>query len=349
MSPTRSSIQRGISSTLAALALLGLGGCASKVGSRSMPDVRMNYTESVARSTEQQMLMNIVRLRHLRVPVFLQVSSITTQFGLTTLVGANATANAVPPGGFVPPAGGGANAGIRIEERPTITYTPLQGEEFVKRLATPLSPEAIGQVIQAGWPWDAVLGCCVQQANGLFAPSNPWREEHTDFQRAGELMRELQADHSLNVRTNEHGHHELVFAVPSTDEGKAKAAKVRELLGLDPNEHRYLFSAFAEDSDPKTLTLHGRSMLATLYYMSQGVEGVSKGRPVLGEDSLLHVQMAKSAPRDAYASVDFEGHAYFIARDDLDSQGMFVLLTYLFSLMATPGGGGPMVTVGAGG
>ena len=49
--------------------LLLASGCASKLGSRSLPQVRMNYTESVATSGEQQMLLNLVRLRHSRLPV----------------------------------------------------------------------------------------------------------------------------------------------------------------------------------------------------------------------------------------------------------------------------------------
>ena len=63
-----------------------------------------------------------------------------------------------------------------------------------------------------------MLDCCVQQVNGLFAPSSPWRKGHTDFQRLGEALRRLQAQHAVTVHSKPEGGHELVFAVPSTEE-----------------------------------------------------------------------------------------------------------------------------------
>ena len=325
-----------------------LSACATRVGARSLPDVRFDYTQSIAQSAEQQMLLNIVRLRHRRLPVFLQVSSVVTQYSLSTNAGLNGAYNTVGPGGFVPPASVGAAAGVRVEERPTITYTPLQGEDFVRRLATPLSSSAIAQLVQAGWPWDAVLACCVQQINGQFAPQNPWREEQTDFQRLGNMLSELQRNHSITMGQNQDGSYELVFAIPATEDGRNKVAEVRKLLGLNPDAYRYALSAHSTESTPDQVTLHGRSMMASMYYLSQGVEG-GVGRPPALADALLQVRGAKKAPSDAYASVEYDGRAFYIDGEDVDSQNVFVLMTYLFSLMSTPGGSGPVVTVGAGG
>ncbi|MEM7154640.1 MAG: hypothetical protein AAF799_17460 [Myxococcota bacterium] len=330
------------------LVLLTLSACATRVGARSLPDVRFDYTASIAQSAEQQMLLNIVRLRHRRLPVFLQVSSVVTQYAVSTNAGINGAYNTVGPGGFVPPASVGAAAGVMVEERPTITYTPLQGEDFVHRLATPLSSSAIAQLVQAGWPWDAVLACCVQQINGQFAPENPWREEQTDFQRLGRMLSELQRSHAITTGVKADGSYELVFAIPGTDAGRTQVAEVRALLGLDPDAYRYALSPHSGESTPHQVTLHGRSMMASMYYLSQGVEGVA-GRPAALADALLQVREAKKAPSDAYASVDYNGRAFYIAADDTDSQNVFVMLTYLFSLMSTPGGSGPVVTVGAGG
>lgn len=46
--------------------------------------------------------------------------------------------------------------------------------------------------------------------------------------------------------------------------------------------------------------------------------------------------------------MEYRGRAFYIEAGDFESQGVFVLLEYLFSLMAVPGGAGPMLTVGAG-
>ena len=331
-----------------ALGALMLGGCATHLGSRSLPSVRANYTQSIAESADQQMLFNLVRLHHGRLPVFLQISSVVTQYGLSHNVGVSGTYNAVGQGGFVPPGGAGVRGGVSVEERPTITYTPLQGEQFVRRLATPLSSQAIAQLVQAGWPWDAVLACCVQQVNGQFAPAQARRGQHTDFQRLGGLLRNLQETHAAAIRPNGEGRLELVFAVPGTEQGKRDAAEVRRLLGLDPERYRYTLALPPEGKpDGSTVTLHGRSMMAALHHLSQGVEGPGRSAP--SPDALLRVHSADKAPKDAYAVVDYGEHAYFIEADDHTSQDMFILLSYLFSLMATPGGSSPVVTIGAGG
>ena len=57
---------------LAVLGLLLLTGCTS-LGSRTIPRDSFNYNEAMAQSRNQQMLLNIVRLRYLDIPDFLTV------------------------------------------------------------------------------------------------------------------------------------------------------------------------------------------------------------------------------------------------------------------------------------
>lgn len=345
---------RTFSSTWIAVVVLALlvlpTGCASNLGSRSLPQVRINYMESIARSSEEQILLNIVRLRYRHLPVFLQVSSVVTQFSLSTNVGASGGYNVVTPGGPVPTASAGASAGVAVQERPTISYTPLQGKEFVQRMATPLSVDAIAHLIQAGWPWAAVLDCCVQQANGLFAPPLSRRDPNSDFQRLAGALSGLQQAHGLSVSTDDRGEHELVFAIPATDEGRQLAAEARTLLGLDPEAYRYRLARPWDAMDSHSIMFQGRSMLATLSYLSRGVEASVAGQTApLGDDALLRIRVDRQAPRDAYTSVAHGKQSFYIASDDVESQRVFVLVTYLFNLMATPGGGGPLLTVTTGG
>jgi hypothetical protein len=62
---------------LIASALLILSGCAAQ-GARRIPADRFDYNAAIARSTREQMLLNIVRSRYMEVPVFLTVSSVLT-------------------------------------------------------------------------------------------------------------------------------------------------------------------------------------------------------------------------------------------------------------------------------
>ncbi|MBW1825193.1 MAG: hypothetical protein JRI87_11685 [Deltaproteobacteria bacterium] len=54
----------------------------------------------------------------------------------------------------------------------TISYTPLQGEAFLKSVLTPISLEAILVMTQSGWSLERVFGICVERINNLYnAPS----------------------------------------------------------------------------------------------------------------------------------------------------------------------------------
>ena len=57
--------------------------------------------------------------------------------------------------------------GVQYEERPTVTYMPLQGDEFVNRLLTPLRMETIILLRHSGWRMDRLRRCCVQRMNDL--------------------------------------------------------------------------------------------------------------------------------------------------------------------------------------
>src|SRR5262249_8776302 len=69
--------------TWCALALLTaplLGGC--QFGPRALEQNRLRYNEAVNRTTEEQLLLNIVRLRYNDTPSSLAVTTIATQYEL---------------------------------------------------------------------------------------------------------------------------------------------------------------------------------------------------------------------------------------------------------------------------
>ncbi len=51
-----------------------------RFGPRQIPRDSFNYNEAIARSSNEQMLINLVRLRYREVPVFLAVGSVLTQY-----------------------------------------------------------------------------------------------------------------------------------------------------------------------------------------------------------------------------------------------------------------------------
>jgi len=49
------------------------------------------------------------------------------------------------------------SANMSYIERPTITYSPLQGEEFSRRLMKRIPMESLFSLGQAGWPMDILF------------------------------------------------------------------------------------------------------------------------------------------------------------------------------------------------
>ena len=58
-------------------------------------------------------------------------------------------------------------AGASYQDRPTISYAPLSGDRFTKRLIRPIPPVGIFELIQSGHPADVVLQMTVRSLNGI--------------------------------------------------------------------------------------------------------------------------------------------------------------------------------------
>lgn len=349
---------RRLVSAVAFVCLVVATGCATRVGSRSLPRVRGSYNVAVSQSADQQMLLNIVRLRYLHSTTFLQLSSVTTQFALTNNAGVSGGYN---PGaaGPVPAGTVGGSAGVTMTERPTITYTPLQGEAFVRRLATPLTHDQVLLVLRAGWGADLVLATCIRQINDVYAPTFSEMESEGDFRRLGELLNRLQLSHELliedeGMRARSHA----AISVGQREEGtlSAEAREVLELLGLSPELSSYRVSGVSAQRMPGTISIRARSVLGTMFYLSQGVEvpeGDDAARDLGGPESLadprLHVRTSDKAPKHAYVAVEYRDRWFYIDETDHGSKRAFVLLSFLFNLTSAPSAGGPVLTVGAGG
>ena len=96
-------------------------GCAT-VGPGNVVRDRFDYGSAVATSWKEQTLLNIVKLRYMDLPMFLDVGQIVAGYTMETSgsVGAGLTRGEVPSS-YEASVGGS----IRYTDRPTITYSPL--------------------------------------------------------------------------------------------------------------------------------------------------------------------------------------------------------------------------------
>ena len=140
-----------------------LSGCAS-IGPATVGTDRFDYSTAIADSWKQQTLLNIVKLRYMDLPVFVDVASIVAGYSMQTGVsvdGVVSSTSAVQ--GNYASVGGQAI----YTDRPTITYVPMTGEKFLRGLITPIDPKNIFFMLQSGYAADFILALTVESLNGV--------------------------------------------------------------------------------------------------------------------------------------------------------------------------------------
>jgi len=247
-------------------------------------------------------------------------------------------------------------------DRPTITYTPLTGNRFIRSTMMPLPPNAVFFVIQAGWPADAVLFAAVASLNGLknqettmagVTPPDP------AFLRALELLRKIQLSGAVGVRL----HHDepegetvlLTFHTQDiTPEILADIAELRRLLRLSPDAHEFRLVYGATPANDREVAVITRSLLHIMGTMSAYVdvpaEDIAEGRatPGLGAGGPLHIGCSAERSADAFAAVEYRHRWFWIDDRDLKTKRAFALLMMLFTLADTGDRGAePLITIPA--
>jgi len=164
---------------------------------------RFDYSSAIADSWKQQTLLNIVKLRYMDLPVFVDVASIVAGYSLqtgVTVTGVSSSAKAVQ-GDY-----GSIGGQAVYTDRPTITYVPMTGEKFLRGLITPIDPKNIFFMLQSGYAADFILGLTVESINGVRNRSTSGgvaREADPDFVKALGLLREVQAAGGVGMRVEE--------------------------------------------------------------------------------------------------------------------------------------------------
>lgn len=350
--------------------VLTFSGCVSNVGPKTVTPARFNYNQALSTSWNEQILLNLVRLRYRDTPVFLEVGTVLAQYSVT---GSGNAAIAITDGG-VDDDVYGIGGSVEVSESPTITYTPLQGDEFVRQLLTPISPATVLLLSQAGWSIERLMLCCVNRLNDLpnapsaAGPTPDYTPRYAEFHHLARLLRELQVAGYFTFRVERRDGQErfVVQIAPSDDpEIDFKAAEVAEILGLERGQGTY---ELVEEGSAGTgdLLMTGRSLLGVFYYLSQAVSvprahveagWVTRTLRADGSDfewheitgPLFRVGNSADRPSNAFTAVLYRGHWYYIDDTDLNSKTTFGLLTLLFSLQASGAEGpSPLLTVTAG-
>lgn len=330
---------------LAALLLPATLGACATVGPPSIPRDRFDYSDALAQSWKRQALLNIVKLRYLDVPVFLDVGQVVSGYTLEQLAQAGAAVD-LDPGGNELSVGGA----LRFTDRPTVTYTPLTGDRFLRGLVTPLPARSVMLMLQAGYAADFTLGWSLGALNGLrnrpAAAAGTSQAAEPGFLRALELLRAIQEDGGVGVvlRPATQGGEDTVLVF--SREGRSQAslaasAELRALLGLSPEAGEFVLVTSPGRGGEGELALQPRSLLQIMTSMAAGVqvppEHLAEQRAVPAaplEDgaAAFRVPCGPAEPPDAFVAVPYRGQWFWIDDRDWRSKRSFALVMFLFTL-----------------
>lgn len=341
------------------LALAGIAlclvGCA-QLGPGLVKAGRNDYNIVLQQTEDEELILNLVRVRYGDRPLFLNVNSVSTSFNWTQ--GTSAQGELFENGGKDQEVSNISIGGnLQYTERPTITYTPLGGSNFVKSVLTPADIETLVMLSNSGWSIDRLLRIMANRLNGL--PNAPRASGPTpgdapvyqEFLRATKLMRRLQVKGVLRL-----GYQQIKgVKIPVLTIGRAAldwedTRMLKKLLGLAAEKNTFAIDTCGNLPRADFIGIELRSLLSTLFFVSHGVNIPTRdaqlGRAMMTRDTdgqpfdwslvvgdLVTVRSNSEEPHNARIAVKYRGSWFYIDDSDLDTKYTLLLVAQLAALL----------------
>jgi hypothetical protein len=347
-------------SALLVVGALGLCGCAA-VGPQSITAGRGVYTEVINRTEDEQILNVLVRLRYDETFGMTTVASVTANLRFSAQASAdigigdsdNYAGNLVP-----------LSAGVAYEENPTISYVPLSGEDFTRRMLSPVVPN---EWILIGGPAKhpgQVFALATQRVNGLRNPLLGEEPPSPDFERFVDLYEQLRRAGVLDIVQAPKTGDTVNYFWDIHDYEEAHGDSVRELLNLlgievKPDGSPILLPLRqAIGRSNSAIHLQTRSAYGVLQVFAAGIEvppahlkaGIVEPITwqVPEERRFMTIRSSERRPDNATVQVRFRDRWFYIDATDTRSKRAFSFLrTFIGARLADPGAAqqAPVLTV----
>ncbi|MDR3317616.1 MAG: hypothetical protein LBS71_02310 [Puniceicoccales bacterium] len=335
-------------------ATLLMSGCSS-LGPRTVERVHYEYNTAIAKTADEQLLLNIVRLKYRDNPYFLEPTQIAENRKFTTRFGISGTKFGLASNA------GKHELGIlgynEIFQNPTITYLPLQGEKFTHRMVSPIPLAVVLGLMQAGWSTKRVFNLCLECINHLdnassaSGPTPTRKPNYESFTEAIDILDTLYSQKHLVIGLSSGNSKELILKFTNSD---SQSQQLKSLLGLDKGRSEFHFNSNFLDASDTNLSVRTRSMMEVLFYLSHAVcvpeKDIEAGLVTETEDETgeifdwsenlsgewiaINYSEGKDRPVGAFVSVFYRGKWFYITDNNLNAKSTFMFLTYLFNLQS---------------
>lgn len=309
-----------------------------------LPPDRLSYNAALSGSEIEQQLLNIVRLRYTDSPFFLSVNNVVSQFSFGSDISVNVN-NQAPPPAII----GTGNAAFSYSEAPTITYTPLQGEEYITKLLTPINLSVIYMMLRTGWSMNHVLRVTVQRfgkLNNAVLASRTISSvvpEYKEFQKLGLIFLDMHHKSNLEFAPD---NYEGKFAIKVIFRNyKLLTPKQRTILarmGVTA-QNPYFWMVQVPTKEKGKIYIETRTILGLLNYLSKGVDVPEyditnhQVRMTYYPDGtvfdwhlvtvgMVRIRTSATKPDNAYVKIRYRGSWFYVDNSDFDSKETFNLL-----------------------
>ncbi len=346
-------------SAATAIAMLALTGC-TIVGPAAIYNGRLAYNEAIVATDNQQMLMVVVHNRYNESANLLTVASVTANVHTTTSAGvqvgygsdSNYSGNLVP-----------FTAGTIYEENPTISYVPVGGSRYLRRLMAPVPIATIAQMTSRITNPAGVYWTLVTSANGIRNPDFATVLPDPRFERFVTLMAKLTDAGCLIWVANDAKENDFSIVLSGyADQHLEDVRDLLTLLGIDrPSDDGaevvlpVSLAAVGRVHDGITITT--RSVFDLMEILSASVElpdadtrsGAALHYPPSGPvGRSLKIASSKGTPEQAYVAVRHRDVWFYIDERDQPTKQFFRLLSTLWSVTmaeSTRNSATPVLTV----
>lgn len=294
--------------TIALLLPLILNGC--MVSNNAIRSDFNDFNTILHYNQTQQILLNLVRIHFRESTMFLQASSLTASYESSGGANIGAIIEA--------PASGSAGADYHFASKPTVSYTPVEGRNYVQQFLTEISAETFASLIRSGWPVEELTNLLLENVHledGSVIINSRKSGDEPEFEAFSKKLHEAQKRNRLTV-----------------------FSKNGEMV-LKYDEHELPLSSF-----------QFRSLGDIMYAASKNTQTprsqesrIKKERP----NGELTIRVSNMPPKNSLVSVKYSGHYYSIANDDIQSKDTLALLMQLYRIQSAPAGAQPVLTIPA--
>ncbi|KCZ66217.1 hypothetical protein L53_02535 [Hyphomonas sp. L-53-1-40] len=372
MTYRRKNVRRRQNVKLALASLAVLAACAHP--NRPVSPIESDmlaYSSAISDARQEQLLMNIVRLRYNDPVTFVDAERITTTEN-TQINGMLASALAL--GGQDLDEVLNGNVGTNMSSQPSIAYSALRGSDYAQQILQPLPPATIFLMSQSGWSVERLMLCCVsrigdlENARAAAGPTPPVMPDNARFRELAALMRSLQERGQLMVQvvdadtseTDGDGKPRVILKWNRTSElGQQLADFFRRYWVSDvsviPGD-RYITEISTRGNSLGDYAARGRSLLGVLSALSQSVHvpeahrDIARASQPVSEYSddpcrapggwhdvnggLFAVQSAEARPASATIAVEYRDYWFYVDDRCHDAKETLNLLDHLYALQA---------------